>query len=439
MGHASPVMTCTVLPRTGLSRPSHWEMVYMRFALRLAAGALTAMLAAPIPAVAQQQLPAQLQSGAASDVPVATQIIRWHMNDGDVNSFAFRNMDQLFTTRTVAHSGSVWTFPKVERPMDFTYAFGGKTYTAQDAMERTYTNALLIMKNGRIVTEIYRNGSNERTRFMGWSMTKSITSTLVGAALADGLIASLDDQIVKYLPELKGSGYDGVTVRQILQMRSGVDYEERYDFANPGIAASNHINALVKNVVRFADAARTIKRAHKPGEVFAYKTIDTAVLGWLIERVSGGSVAAYTARKLWEPLGTEADGFYIMDGQPGTGREFSGAGYNATLRDWARFGQMMLDGGMANGKRVVSEDWVKAAQSPAGDENGPEGGYGYQWWTMANSPAYSAIGLQGQYVYVDPASRTVVVKLSYFPPADEDVSQETLAFLAAASAWTPAQ
>lgn len=410
----------------------------MKLALRLAAGALTAMLAAPLPAVAQQQLPSQLQTGAASDVPVATQIMRWHMNDGDVNSFAFRNMDQLFTTRTVAHSGSVWTFPKVERPMDFTYAFGGKTYTAQDAMERTYTNALLIMKNGRIVTEIYRNGSNERTRFMGWSMTKSITSTLVGAALADGLITSLDDQIVKYLPELKGSGYDGVTVRQILQMRSGVDYEERYDFANPGIAASNHIKALVKNVVRFADAARTIKRAHKPGEVFAYKTIDTAVLGWLIERVSGGSVAAYTARKLWEPLGTEADGFYIMDGQPGTGREFSGAGYNATLRDWARFGQMMLDGGMANGKRVVSEDWVKAAQAPAGDENGPEGGYGYQWWTMANSPAYSAIGLQGQYVYVDPASRTVVVKLSYFPPADGDVSQETLAFLAAASAWKPA-
>ncbi|MDF8331993.1 serine hydrolase domain-containing protein [Novosphingobium cyanobacteriorum] len=410
----------------------------MTFAIRLVVGALAAMLPAQVPVLAQQQLPAQLQSGASSDVPVATQVMRWHMNDADVNSFAFRNMDQLFTTRTVAHSGSTWTFPKVERPMDFSYAFDGKTFTAQQALERTYTNALLIMKDGRIVTEIYRNGSNERTRFMGWSMTKSITSTLVGAALADGLIGSLDDQIVKYLPELKGSGYDGVTIRQILQMRSGVDYEERYDFANPGIAASNHINALVKNVVRFADAARTIKRKSKPGEVFAYKTIDTAVLGWLIERVSGGSVAAYTARKLWEPLGTEADGFYIMDGQPGTGREFSGAGYNATLRDWARFGQMMLNGGMANGKRVVSEEWVTAAQAPAGQETGPEGGYGYQWWTMGNSPAYSAIGLQGQYVYIDPASKTVVVKLSYFPPQDDVVSQETLAFLAAASAWKPA-
>lgn len=410
----------------------------MTLALRLVVAALTTGLVVPGPVHAQQQLPPQLQSGVSSDVPVATQVMRWRMNDADVNSFAFRNMDQLFTTRTVPHSGAVWTFPKVERSADFTYFFGGKAFTAQQALERTYTNALLIMKDGRIVTEIYRNGSNERTRFMGWSMTKSITSTLVGAALADGLIASLDDQIVRYLPELKGSGYDGVTIRQILQMRSGVDYEERYDFANPGIAASNHINALVKNVVRFADAARTIKRSSKPGEVFAYKTIDTAVLGWLIERVSGGSVAAYTARKLWEPLGTEADGFYITDGQPGVGREFSGAGYNATLRDWARFGQMMLDNGVANGKRVVSAEWVKAAQTPAGTEDGPEGGYGYQWWTMPNSPSYSAIGLQGQYVFVDPATRTVVVKLSYFPPQEGDVAQETAAFLAAASAWSPA-
>lgn len=409
----------------------------MTFAFRLAVGAMAGLLAGPTAVCAQQQLPAQLKGEVRSDVPVATQIMRWHMNDADVNSFTFRNMDQLFTTRLVGHSGAPSPLPKVERPMDFTYSFGGKTWTAQEALERTYTNALLIMKDGRIVTEIYRNGSNERTRFMGWSMTKSITSTLVGAALADGLIASLDDPITRYLPELKGGGYDGVTIRQILQMRSGVDYEERYDFANPGIAASNHINALVKNVARFADVARTIKRKSKPGEVFAYKTIDTAVLGWLIERVSGGSVAAYTARKLWEPLGAEADGFYIMDGEPGIGREFSGAGFNATLRDWARFGQMMLDQGVINGKRVVSADWVKAAQTPAGPEDGPEGGYGYQWWTMANSPAYSAIGLQGQYVYIDPASRTVVVKLSYFPPQDGEVSQETLAFLAAASAWKP--
>ncbi|MEH3039188.1 MAG: serine hydrolase [Sphingomonas paucimobilis] len=389
-----------------------------------------------VPASAQQQLPAPLASGAKSDVPVAVQIARWHMLDGDINTLTFRSMDTLFTTRTVARSGPVWRLPRADHPLDFTYRVKGQTYRADDFLERSYTNALLVMKDGRIVSEIYRNNSNEHTRFMGWSMTKSVTSTLVGAALDDKLIASLDDPITRYLPELRGGGYDGTTIRQILQMRSGVDYEERYDFAHPGVAATNHINALVKNVARFADVARTIKRAHKPGTTFAYKTIDTAVLGWLIERVSGGSVAAYTARKLWEPLGAEADGFYIMDGAPGTGREFSGAGYNATLRDWARFGQMILDRGMADGRRIVSPQWVEMASAPAAAEDA-SGGYGMQWWTMPNTPAFSAIGLQGQYVFVDPATRTVVVKLSYFPPADDSASEETAAFLAAASAWVP--
>jgi len=387
-------------------------------------------------ASAQQALPPQLASGAPSQVPVAVQTLRWHMLDGDVNALTFRSMDTLFTTRTVARSGGIWTLPRADHPLDFTYSFQGKSYSAQQFLERSYTNALLVMKDGKIVSEIYRNNSNERTRFMGWSMTKSVTSILVGRALEEGRIKSLDDPITTYLPELSQGGYNSVTIRQIMQMRSGVDYEERYDFANPGIAATNHINALVKNVARFADAARTIKRLHAPGSTFQYKTLDTAVLGWLIERVTGTSVAAYTAQTLWEPLGMESDAFYIMDGAPGVGREFSGAGFNATLRDWARFGLMMMNRGTANGNQIVSGDWVDKSTAPTAPEEAA-GGYGFQWWTMPNSPAYSAIGIQGQYVFVDPATRTVVVKLSYFPPADEQASAETSAFLAAASAWTP--
>lgn len=401
-------------------------------AIALAAG----LACCGMPAMAQQALPPQLTSGAPSEVPVAVQTLRWHMLDGDVNSLMFRSMDTLFTTRTVARSGGIWALPRADHALDFNYSFQGKSYSAQQFLERSYTNALLVMKDGKIVTEIYRNNSNEHTRFMGWSMTKSVTSVLVGRALEEGWIKSLDDPITTYLPELKQGGYDGVTIRQIMQMRSGVDYEERYDFAHPGIAATNHINALVKNVARFVDAARTIKRVHAPGSMFQYKTLDTAVLGWLVERVTGTSVAAYTARTLWEPLGMESDGFYIMDGAPGVGREFSGAGFNATLRDWARFGLMMLNRGAANGHQIVSEEWVDKSTAPTASEDAT-GGYGFQWWTMPNSPAYSAIGLQGQYVFVDPATRTVVVKLSYFPPADEQASAETAAFLAAASAWTP--
>jgi len=406
--------------------------------LRLSVSALLVAALISFNISAQQVLPPPLVVGPPSQVPVAVQILRWHMLDNNFSALAFRSMDSLFTTRTVARSGPVWTLPHSDHPLNFTYQWQGATLHAEQFLERTYTNALLVMKDGRIVSEIYRNNSNEHSRFIGWSMTKSVTSVLIGCALAEGRIDSLDTLIAHYLPELKGGGYDGVSIRQVMQMRSGVDYEERYDFENPGTAASNHIAALVRNTARFADVARTIKRIHPPGQFFQYKTLDTAVLGWLIERVTQGSVAAYTARCLWEPLGAESDAFYIMDGPPGTGREFSGAGFNATLRDFARFGQMMLNGGVADGRRIVSQDWVLQSTGPSGPVDSQRGGYGLQWWTMAGSDAYSAIGLQGQYVYVDPATRTVVVKLSYFPPGDNRaLDSETRAFMAAASNWKP--
>lgn len=387
---------------------------------------------------AQQKLPGPLRVEPKTDVPVAVQILRWHMLDNDVSSLMFRSMDRLFTTRTVARSGPVWTLPRSDHALDFTYTWQEESLPAEAFLERTFTNALLVIKDGRIVSEVYRNNSNAQSRFIGWSMTKSVTSVLIGCALAEGRIDSLDTPITKYLPELEGGGYDGASIRQIMQMRSGVDYEERYDFANPGIAASNHIAALVRNTARFADVARTLPRIYPPGEHFQYKTIDTAVLGWLVERATGTSVAAYTAQCLWEPLGAEADGFYIMDGLPGTGREFSGAGFNATLRDYGRFGQMMLDGGVANGRRIVSVDWVRQSTRPTEGEDPRQGGYGLQWWTMGSSDAYAAIGLQGQYVYIDPATRTVVVKLSYFPPGDNSaLAGETMAFMTAASSWDP--
>lgn len=370
-----------------------------------------------------------------SPIEPAVQQMRRAMLDPDLNSLTFHNMDQLFTTRVVGRSGPVWHLPHTDHALDFTYSFEGKTYTPEQFIERTYTNAMLIMKDGRVIYETYRNNTSETTRFIAFSMTKSIISVLIGVALEEKRIKSLDDPIDRYLPELSSGGYHGVTIRQILQMRSGVDYEERYDFGNPGIAASNHEHSLVENVTRFADIARTVKRKNPPGRVWEYKTLDTAVLGWLLERVSGGStLSAYTAQRLWEPLGAEANAFYIMDGPPGIGREFSGAGINATLRDFARFGQMVLNGGEANGHRIVSSQWLAEATRPTG---GPGPGYGYQWWMGERQGAFQAIGLQGQFIYIDRTSRTVIVKLSYFPPGDMASEAECAAFFAAASGWSP--
>jgi len=380
--------------------------------------------------------PAPDPTAPKSEVPVAVQQLRRAMLDPDTNTLTFHSMDQIFTTRTVARSGPVWAIPRADHPLDFSYEYEGQHHTPEEFLDRTYTNALLVIKNGRIVYENYRNNTKPDTRFIAWSMTKSITSILIGCALQEGRIHALDDPISRYLPELKGSGYDGVSIRHILQMRSGVDYPERYDFANPGVAARNHELSLVENVTRFADIARTVRRVHPPGELWEYKTLDTAVLGWLLERISGGStVAAYTTQRLWEPLGAEADGFYIMDGPPGAGREFSGAGFNATARDFARIGLMMLNSGVANGHRIVSADWVRESTHPTG---GPGPGYGYQWWVFPNSRAYQALGLQGQHIFIDPDTQTVVVKLSY-APADrmEAEDSEAAKFFTAASGWNP--
>lgn len=371
-----------------------------------------------------------------SPVSPTVQQVRRAILNRDVNAFYFQHMDALFFTRPVPAGNRPWPLARRDAQPDIAYSWRGQDHDLTAFMDRTYTNALVVLKDGQIVSEIYRNNSTEQTRFASWSMAKSFVSTLVGLAVAEGRIASIDDQVTRYLPELAGGAYAGATIRQVLTMSSGVDYEERYDFENPGIAAWNHENALVQNRVRFADVARTIGRAHRPGEVFAYKTIDTAVLGWLVERVTDRPIAQYMSQKLWEPLGAEQDGFFIMDGPTGVGREFTGAGFAATARDYARFGQMVLDGGRANGRQIVPAEWLRAATQPAISE-GTEGGYGFQWWTVPDSDAFYALGLEGQFIYIDPASRTVVVKLSYIPLEEEAVYGEVLTGMAALARWSP--
>ncbi len=377
----------------------------------------------------------------------AIQELRRHMLDADVNTLTFHSMDSMFNTRVVSPSGTVWELPREDAPLDFTYPFEGKTHPATDILDGNFTNALLIMKHGKIVYEKYLNNTRESTHFISFSMAKSFLSTLIGLAVADGAIHSLDDQLVTYLPELKGSGYDGVTIRQTLQMRSSVAYEERYDFsAHPSQAQQVFENALVQNKDRFTYLAKDLKRDHPPGVSFNYSTMDTAVLGWMLERAIKRPIAGYMAERLWQPLGMESYGFYIADGEPGIGRELSGMGYNATLRDYARFGLMMLRGGRGgpNNLQVVPESWIRLATAsvaipdmPGMPADAVHLGYGYQWWTIAGTSAYVALGLQGQFIFVDPSTDTVVVKLSYFPPGNSRAEGEALAFLMAASHWTP--
>ena len=402
----------------------------MRLGKAVTGGLLVLVMLAQPPAA-----PAQPTGEGPSRATVA---MRWQWLNPEINSFTLRDTDRVFEHRPVNRLGEPWTLPEGVPMAMPAIAFGGETRSYERFAEDTYTNALLVIRDGRVVFEDYRNRSDAPTRFIGFSMSKTITAMLVGLALEQGKIASLDDPVTRYLPELAGTGYDGVTLRQIMQMRSGVDYQERYDFGdNPSFAGKLHEQAIVLNRMRFADGARDTRRANAPGSTFNYSTLDTFVIGWVLERATGMELAPFTEANLWGPLGAESGGFWLADGPPGAGRELSGMGFNATLRDFGRLGQLMLDGGRRDGKPILPAGWVEqmTRMTPTG---APMPGYGLFTWQVDDEPgAFAAVGLAGQFIYVHPQSRTVIVKLSYYPPAEpEHVRPETMAFIKAV-AHTP--
>jgi CubicO group peptidase (beta-lactamase class C family) len=388
---------------------------------------------------AQSGTPYDPYVGKAFPLTPAVIAMRWQLLNPEVNSFTFRETDRVFESRAVPRSGAVWDLANAggfTMPAD---VFGGQSYSYPQFAERTYTNAMLVIRHGKVVFEEYRNRSTPMTRVLSMSMAKTVTSMLVGIALGEGKIASLDDPADKYVPELKGSGYEGVTLRQILQMRSGVGYEERYDFgAHPSFAGHLHQDAIVLNKMRFAAGALETRRANAPGSTFNYSTLNTMVLGWILENATGQTIEDYTRDKLWGPLGAQADAFWIADGPPGHGRALNGMGFNATLRDYGRLGELMLHDGKRGDAQVVPAGWLKQATTmlPTGIPKGTPGGfpgYGLQIWQVDDEPgAFCAVGLAGQYIYVSPATDTVIVKLSHYPPVEPPtVTSETIGYFKA--------
>lgn len=390
-----------------------------------------------------------LTLGAAASAASAAEDGRWltptminaraHMFEPALNYLTFQHMDQMFATRTVAAGTEIWELPSKPMPIAGEFAVGDKKLKLEDYLEATATNALVIVKDGNIVYETYRNGSDAGTRFITFSVAKSYVATLIGLALNEGAIKSLDDKVTAYLPEMKGTGYDGATIRDLLRMRSGVDWLEVYKFGSDTQLTRVHDNSLVAYKYRWCDyAARESKPGpNKPGAVFNYATLDTSVLGCILEKAVGKTGSEYMSEKLWKPAGMESDAYWIMDGPDSVGREFFGAGLNATARDHARFGLMFLNGGVAKGKQVVPAEWVR--QSTVPDDGyeptapGENLGYQYQWWTFPDSDAYAAIGLHHQFIYVDPTNDTVIVKINHTPePVGREA--ENIAFFRQVSA-----
>lgn len=363
---------------------------------------------------------------------------RAHMLDPGLNFLTFQNMNAMFATRVTQASGHVWALPTEPREIGDAFTFEGKPVDLETFLESTSTNALLVIKDGKIAYELYRNGGSEQTKFMSFSMAKSLLATMVGIALSEGKIRSLDDKVIDYLPDWTKSAYANVPIRDLLRMRSGVDWLEVYEFGSKTQLTEVHDNSLVAYKYRWCDYARDQSRtAKQPGEAFNYSTLDTSVLGCVLEKAVGMKGADYLSEKIWKPAGMEADGYYLLDGPDSVGREFFGAGFNATLRDYGRFGLMMLNGGAANGVQVVPVDWVKQSTTPGADSEPASAddslGYAYQWWTIPNSDAYSAIGLYNQFIFVDPVNKTVVVKLDS-PASPLGWEKENIDFFQAISA-----
>ncbi len=344
----------------------------------------------------------------------------------------FRNCGEIFPVRRIRCPAQKYAFAQNIRPLSGTYEFKGKTAEIDEFLEETITTGLLVVKDDKIVTERYYHESGEDTLFTSMSVVKSFVSALVGIAIDEGLISGVDRPISDYVPGLRGSGYDGVPIKHVLQMSSGVKFDEVYE------DLFSDINLLFYKVFALNqpinDYMVNLKREHPSGTTSYYRSCDTQALGMLISAVSGKPVSAYLEEKIWTKIGMEYDATWCTDTHD---TEIAFGFLNAALRDYAKFGMLYLHNGNWGGQQVVSADWVHESVTPDNPnlQPGPKPeeywtfgnfGYQYQWWIPENPDGeYLAIGVWGQYIYVYPKENLVVVKTSVDPHfADNDFEHD---------------
>ena len=264
--------------------------------------------------------------------------------------------------------------------------------------------ALLIVHDGKLRLERYGLGFDGGGRWTSFSVAKSFTSTLVGAALRDGYIKSMDDKVSTYIPEMKGSAYDDVSIRQLLTMTSGVRWIERFDDPEADVAKFNN-HQPEPGVEALVSYMRRLPRAAPPGTRFNYSTGETNLVGVLVGNATGKPLAQYLSEKIWVPAGMEQQATWILSK---TGKEIGGCCIQAAARDYARFGLFILDGARDQGKSVVPDGWLAQATTERVGIGVPDRGYGYMWWTYADG-SFAARGIFGQGIFIDPKRKLVIV------------------------------
>jgi CubicO group peptidase (beta-lactamase class C family) len=334
--------------------------------------------------------------GLLATLPTNRDLLFWSEPQRDA---AFRALDRLpvlAKSRVMAASGQPTTLPSgpaLKLPLEVDAYMAGQR-----------SAALLIVHDGKLRLERYGLGFDAGGRWTSFSVAKSFTSTLVGAALRDGHIKSMDDKVSDYIPQMKGSAYDDVSIRQLLTMTSGVKWNEDYADPNSDVARFNN-HQPEEGVDTTVSYLRRLPREAPAGTRWHYSTGETNLVGILVGQATKKNLSDYLAEKVWAPAGMEQQATWLLSR---SGKEISGCCIQAASRDFARFGLFILNGAKVNGQSVVPDGWLLEATTERAAIGQPGRGYGYQWWTYTDG-SFAARGIFGQGIFIDPKRKLVIV------------------------------
>jgi CubicO group peptidase (beta-lactamase class C family) len=389
-----------------------------------------------------------------AELPPPQDLLRWTPAQRVVG---FRNSYRLYQGDVFHASGTPLALPAARHRLPpMRYSMDGKSLDVAAYRRHQAVAGMLILKDGRIAYEYYGSGNGERTLWTSRSVAKSVVSILIGIAIEEGLIGSVDDPAVRYLPELRGTGWDGVSLRNLLQHTSGIAWNENYADPKSDFARLTQCEAGPEPYTCVWNLVRSLPRKPgvPPGAVWAYNTGGAWLVGRVLEQASGMPLARYLETRLWGPYGMERDGVWeaLLPGRIDMG----GHGFNASLRDWGRFAQFVADGGrLPTGKSLLPADWLRQSTSWTRAKNSvtpaaPAGQYGYQWWYGAIDPRRTnaaarriareslwAEGIYGQAIAIDPAEHLALVQWSTWEHAETPASlydEQALFFAAVAEA-----
>lgn len=350
--------------------------------------------------------------GSAENYPVPSKGVRLATIDQKLLVGFYSHFDQVRDLRAVAKAAPTSVLKRAAAEIVPVYGYDGRVKTIADYLAAHPVTGLLIARGDTILYEHYQYGRSESDRFMSQSMAKTVVGMLIGIAVSEGAIRSIDDPVSAYVPELADTEYGKTPIRALLQMSSGIAFSETYQ---PGDDSTKLGEALFppKSPGAIAAIKQFDTRAAPPGTRFNYSSLDTEVLGLVLSRAVHMSIAQYLSERIWKKLGAEADAAWAVDA---TGQEIAYCCMVATLRDWARLGLMLANDGEWNGQQIVPKQWVIDATTAKPDSYLAPGklspilGYGYQTWISAGERRrFSLIGVQGQTILIDPVTRMVLV------------------------------